>query len=119
MTNELSIASAPITTDAQAREHLDLLMGLIGVDGLVAALALPNLGAEVDQHASAVRESLAAAGRAVVPLALAGYSRSVLAAHERHGRPLPDPATIDWIAPEWTVLRLLGVCWLAEQTGAL
>jgi hypothetical protein len=119
MTNELSTASAPLVTDAAARAYLDRLMALAGVDGLVAALALPGLLADVDQHAAAVRESLASAGRAVSALSLAGYARSVLAVHERHGRPLPDPATIDWSAPEWTVLRLVAVCALAEESCSL
>jgi hypothetical protein len=118
-TNELSAATAPLTTDAAARTYLDQLMALVGIDGLVASLALPGLLADVDQHASAVRESLVSAGRAIVPLSLASYARSVLAVHERHGRALPDVTRIDWAEPEWTELRLVAVCALAEEHACL
>src|SRR4051812_1615067 len=118
-TNELSAAAAPLTTDAAARGYLDRLMALIGVDGLMAAAVLPGLLADVDQHAAAVRESLSSAGRAVAPMSLASYARSVLAVRERQGRPTPDVTKVDWAEPEWTVLRLVAVWSLAEQSGSL
>jgi hypothetical protein len=105
-------AAAEVT----ARLILDQIMARVGVDGLVASLRSPGLLAIVDQHAAAVRESLAAAGRFVDPTSLAGYARSVLAVAERHGRELPDGADLDWSTAEWFVLRLVGVCSLADQT---
>jgi Family of unknown function (DUF6401) len=110
-----AIEPAP-ATEITARLYLDQIMALIGVDGLVEALSTPGLLAEVDQHAAAVRDSIAAAEKQLEPVALAGYARSVLAAHQRHGRELPAADAIDWAEPGWTVLRLLGVCTLAEET---
>ena len=111
MSNERFAATQEPTTDASAREYLEEIMALVGVDGLVEALSTPGLLAHVDQHAAAVRESIRAAGRAIDPPALASYARSVLAVHRRCGRELP--AAIDWAAPGWTVLRLLAVCSMA------
>ncbi|MER7003334.1 DUF6401 family natural product biosynthesis protein [Dactylosporangium sp. NPDC000555] len=125
MNNELTPA-VPVAFDAgylataelDARFHLDQVMAMIGVDGLVEALAQPFLLARVDQHAAAVRESLIAAGKAIDPISLASYARSVIAAHERHGRPLPTPESVDWSDADWTVLRLVAVCHLADAADA-
>jgi hypothetical protein len=111
MSNERFAAIDELTTDLSARQYLDQIMALVGVDGLVEALSTPGLLAQVDQHAAAVRDSIAAADRPIGPLALASYARSVLAVHRRCGRELPS--TVDWAHPEWTVLRLLAVCSLA------
>ena len=92
-------------------------MAMVGVDGLVEALSSPGLLARVDQHAAAVRESITSAGKPIDPVSLAGYARSVLAVHERHGRELPTPATVNWSDPDWTVLRLVAVCSLADAEG--
>jgi hypothetical protein len=107
-------AFAQPTTDTAARQYLDQIMAMVGVDGLVEVLSSPGLLALVDQHAAAVRESLASAGKPVDAISLSGYARSVLAVHERHGRPLPSPETVSWESPEWTVLRLVAVCSLAD-----
>ena len=101
--------------EVTARLFLDQIMARVGVDGLVTALRSPGLLAVLDQHAAAVRESLAAAGRFVDPPSLAGYARSVLAVAERHGRELPDGAELDWSKAEWFVLRLVAVCSLADE----
>jgi Family of unknown function (DUF6401) len=103
-------AFAQPTTDTAARQYLDQIMAMVGVDGLVEALSSPGVLALVDQHAAAVRDSLESAGKQIGPIALAGYARSVLAVHERHGRPLPSPSTVAWERPEWTVVRLVAVC---------
>lgn len=108
-------AFAQPTTDAAARQYLDRIMAMIGVDGLVEALSSPGLLALVDQHAAAVRDSIVSAGREVDPISLSGYARSVLAVHERHGRELPSPSTVSWESPEWTVVRLVAVCSLADE----
>ncbi|WP_432977959.1 DUF6401 family natural product biosynthesis protein [Dactylosporangium sp. CA-233914] len=125
MNNELTPAAAVeldaaylATAELDARFHLDRVMAMVGVDGLVEALAQPYLLAKIDQHAAAVRESLTAAGKRVDALSLAGYARSVIAVHQRHGRPLPTPDSIDWAAADWTVLRLVAVCHLADATDA-
>ncbi|WP_238006062.1 DUF6401 family natural product biosynthesis protein [Dactylosporangium sp. AC04546] len=106
------------TAELDARHYLDQVMAMVGVDGLVEALAQPFLLAKVDQHAAAVRESLTAAGKPVDSISLAGYARSVIAVHQRHGRPLPTPDSVDWAAADWTVLRLVAVCHLADAAGA-
>jgi hypothetical protein len=111
MSNERFAAIEEPTTDASARQYLDQIMALVGVDGLVEALSTPGLLAQVDQHAAAVRESIRAAEKPVGPAALASYARSVLAVHQRCGRDLPS--AVDWTTPGWTVLRLLAVCSMA------
>ncbi|MFG2044772.1 DUF6401 family natural product biosynthesis protein [Dactylosporangium sp. NPDC048998] len=106
------------TAELDSRFYLDHVMAMVGIDGLVEALAQPFLLARVDQHAAAVRESLLAAGKAIDPISLAGYARSFIAAHQRHGRPLPTPDSVDWSDANWTVLRLVAVCHLADAADA-
>jgi hypothetical protein len=107
-----------------ARAFLDDLMARVGVDGLAAALADPGLLAQVDQHAAAVREALRGAGRAADAAGLAAYGRSVVAAADRMGRPVPQAGRAyvsgpDWLAAEWHLLRLVAVCLIAETAGLL
>ncbi|GAA3223760.1 DUF6401 family natural product biosynthesis protein [Dactylosporangium siamense] len=111
-------ASYLATAELDARFYLDQVMAMVGVDGLVEALAQPFLLAKVDQHAAAVRQSITAAGKAIDSISLAGYARSVIAVHQRHGRPLPTPDSIDWTDADWTVLRLVSVCSLADAADA-
>lgn len=110
--------SARPTTTAQARDALDQLMAQVGVDGLVEALTHPGLMARVDQHAAAVRDAVAATG-GTDAVSLARYARSIVAAAERVGRPLGDPADVDWPNADWHVLRLVAVCALADELGLL
>ena len=137
MTNEF-LAFAPVSADASspppaatstgadvaARALLDEMMARVGVDGLVAAHADTGLLAQVDQHAAAVREALAHAGRAADAEGLASYARSIAAAAERMGRPVPQPGHAyvsgsAWLAAEWHLLRLVAVCMIAESSGLL
>jgi hypothetical protein len=129
MSNERTPAAQPVqssafdasylaTAELDARFYLDQVMAMVGVDGLVEALTQPFLLAKVDQHAAAVRQSITAAGRNIDPISLAGYARSVIAVHQRHGRPLPTPDTVDWSDADWTVLRLVSVCSLADAADA-
>jgi hypothetical protein len=125
MSNELTPAAQTAfdasylaTAELDARFYLDQVMAMVGVDGLVEALAQPFLLAKVDQHAAAVRQSITAAGKAIDSISLAGYARSVLAVQQRHGRPLPTPDSIDWTDADWTVLRLVSVCSLADAADA-
>jgi len=101
-----------------AARSLDQLMATVGVDGLVAALRTPGLLAEIDQHAAAVRDAVAAAGREVDALSLAGYARSVAAAAHRTGRSI-DGRTADWTRAGWHLLRLTAVCAIADEVGCL
>jgi hypothetical protein len=103
---------------------LDDMMARVGVDGLAAALGDPGLLAQVDQHAAAVRESLHHAGRTVDASGLAAYARSVAAAADRMGRPVPEPGHAyvsgsAWLAAEWHLVRLVAVCLIAEGEGLL
>lgn len=126
MSNELTPAAARTAFDASylataeldARFYLDQVMAMVGVDGLVEALKQPFLLAKVDQHAAAVRQSLTAAGKGIDSISLAGYARSVIAVHQRHGRALPTPDSVDWSDADWTVLRLVSVCSLADAADA-
>ncbi|SDY97810.1 hypothetical protein SAMN05444365_104399 [Micromonospora pattaloongensis] len=118
---------------ADAVDALDDLMARVGVDGLTAALAHPVLMTVVTQHTAAVRESVDSAGHPVDPdgvdsagrpvdlIGLVTYARSVVAAAERSGCPLPAPGEADlscsdWLGAPWPLLRLLGVCALIEET---
>jgi hypothetical protein len=126
MTNEF-LAFAPISAAPAvdpARALLDEMMARVGVDGLAAALGDPGLLAEVDQHAAAVREALEHAGRAVDAEGLAAYAKSVAAAAERMGRPVPQPGQayvsgFAWLSAEWHLMRLVAVCMIAESAGLL
>jgi hypothetical protein len=125
MTNE-NLAFAPISAAAvdSARALLDEMMARVGVDGLVAAHTDAGLLAQVDQHAAAVRDALAHAGRAVDAGGLASYAKSIVAAAHRMGRPVPEPghayrSGIAWMAAEWHLLRLVAVCMIAEAAGLL
>jgi hypothetical protein len=115
---------APIVSLDPALALLDEMMARVGVDGLAAALGDAGLLAQIDQHAAAVRESLHQAGRAVDAAGLAAYARSVAAAAQRMGRPLPEPghaylSRSAWLAAEWHMIRLVAVCMLAEREGLL
>jgi hypothetical protein len=125
MTNEF-LAFAPISAAPadEARALLDEMMARVGVDGLVAAHADPGLLAQVDQHAAAVREALGHAGRAADADGLAAYAKSIAAAAERMGRPVPQPGRAyvsgpAWLAAEWHLLRLVAVCMIAESAELL
>jgi hypothetical protein len=126
MTNEF-LAFAPVSTApiaCPARVMLDEMMARVGVDGLVAAHADPGLLAQVDQHAAAVRDALAHAGREVGAEGLASYAKSIVAAAERMGRPVPQPghAPISgtaWLTAEWHLMRLVAVCMIAESAELL
>jgi hypothetical protein len=120
LTERIPSQSQPCTfgaeagTDLASRMYLDQVMAMVGVDGLVAALRTPALLAAVDQHAAAVRTSLHAAGKRIDADSLAAYARSVFAVAQRCNWSLPEHDAIDWRRPEWTVLRLVSVCSLAE-----
>jgi hypothetical protein len=103
---------------------LDEMMARVGVDGLVAALSDPAVLAAVDQHAAAVRDTLASAGRTVDADGLAAYARSIVAAARRMGRALPAPgeapvATAAWRQAEWHLIRLVAVCAIADEAALL
>ena len=126
MTNFAPLAAAVSAASAArpAALYLDEMMARVGVDGLAAAFAEPALLAEVDQHAAAVREALRDAGRALDAAGLAAYARSIAAASVRAGRPLPEPGqapitAAEWRGAHWPLLRLVGVCLLAEEAGLL
>jgi hypothetical protein len=125
MTNEF-LAFAPISTAPidPARALLDEMMARVGVDGLAAALGDAGLLAQVDQHAAAVRDALGQAGREVDAEGLASYAKSIAAAADRMGRPVPQPGHAylsgsAWLAAEWHLMRLVAVCMIAESAGLL
>ena len=125
MTNEF-LAFAPISTVPAdpAGALLDEMMARVGVDGLAAALGDAGLLAQVDQHAAAVRDALAGAGREVDAEGLAAYAKSIAAAADRMGRPVPQPGHAylsgsAWLAAEWHLMRLVAVCMIAESAGLL
>ena len=126
MTNEF-LAFAPVSTAAvvdPARALLDEMMARVGVDGLAAALGDAGLLAQVDQHAAAVRDALRDAGRTVDAQGLAAYAKSIAAAADRMGRPVPQPghayvSGVAWLAAEWHLMRLVAVCMIAESAGLL
>jgi hypothetical protein len=125
MTNEfLAFAPFPTAPANPARALLDEMMARVGVDGLAAALGDAGLLAQVDQHAAAVRDALGNAGRAVDTEGLAAYAKSIAAAADRMGRPVPQPghaylSGTAWLAAEWHLMRLVAVCMIAESAGLL
>jgi Family of unknown function (DUF6401) len=122
MTSDFSAATAPTELAGRAHATLDNLMARVGVDGLYAALTEPGLLAAVDQHATAVRESIRRSGRRFGLPALARYAESVLAAAHRMGRTVPQAGEadkLDWARAEWHLVRLVAVCALAEERGLL
>lgn len=129
MTNDFLAFAAPIAADPvvpadPAQALLDDMMARVGVDGLAAALGDVGLLAQVDQHAAAVREALQRAGREADAAGLAAYARSIVAAADRMGRPVPAPGEAyvsgaAWLGAEWHLMRLVAVCQIAESAGLL
>jgi hypothetical protein len=116
MTSEQPLTADTTAIDA-ARTSLDHLMGWVGVDGLVAAIASPGLLAAVDQHAAVVRETLGS--QVTEAPALAGYARDVHALAVRAGHRLPDPTRLDWSRAPSYLLRLVAVCVLAGAADCI
>jgi Family of unknown function (DUF6401) len=118
MTSEFNVTTnpAPASTPELVLEEI---MAQVGVDGLVAAMGRPGLMAAVDQHAAAIRDSLAASGLKLEAGPLAGYASSVAAAAVRMGRELPEPTLVDWTKASWFQLRLMAVCVLAINNEVL
>jgi hypothetical protein len=129
MTNEF-LAFAPIQPAAAGPIQdsdtalLDEMMASVGVDGLIAALTDPAVLAGIDQHAAAVRDALASAGRRADAAGLAAYAKSIAFAARRAGRPLPAPGSAPicgpgWMAADWHHMRLVAVCAIADANGIL
>jgi hypothetical protein len=118
MTSEFNVTTNPAPATAP-EAFLEEIMAKVGVDGLVAAMGRPGLMAVVDQHAAAIRDSLASSGLKLEAGPLAGYASSVAAAAVRMGRELPEPATMDWSKASWFQLRLMAVCSLAITNEVL
>jgi hypothetical protein len=119
----ISAASIAVPSDP-ATAVLDEMMARVGIDGLVAALADPAVLALVDQHAAAVRDALADSDRPADEDGLAAYARSIAAAARRMSRSLPAPGeapvdTTGWLDAEWHLLRLVGVCAIAVESGLI
>jgi hypothetical protein len=103
-----------------ARRVLARLHEQVGTAGLAAAVAIPGLGAVVDQHAAAVRDILTAGvepGVAVAdPVLLAGYAQGVLDHLRETGAALEAPGDpAGWLHADWASVRLLAVCSLAKS----
>ncbi|MPZ83491.1 MAG: hypothetical protein GEV28_25095 [Actinophytocola sp.] len=107
--------------ERSARRVLDRLHEQVGAAGLIAAAAIPGLGAVVDQHTAAVRDILTVgveSGAVVVAgsVLLAGYAQGVLDHLRESDRPLRVPADpIGWLHADWVSVRLLAVCALAKD----
>jgi len=110
-------AFAQPTTDTAAREYLDRIMAMVGVDGLVEALSSPGLLALVDQHAAAVRDSLGDPEAGPNATSLAGYAtglRDALIDSDWQLAPLDE---VDWRQADWPTLRLTAICGIARALG--
>ncbi|SCL31228.1 hypothetical protein GA0074692_3073 [Micromonospora pallida] len=101
------------TAVGMARASIAALTVSIGTAGLAATARRPDLLAQVDQHAAAVRDSLDGDRRPLTLAALAGYAEGVRAAAVEHGWTSPS-GPVDWSAPGWVLTRLLAVCALAR-----
>ena len=100
-----------------AHASLDELSASVGHSGLAAAAGTPGLLATVDQHAAAVRDSLAGDVRPLSPIILAAYAEGVRDAAFKHGW-TPPAGPIDWTGGDWVLHRLLAVCQLAQTLPA-
>jgi hypothetical protein len=100
-----------------ARRYLNELGERLGTAGLLAAAASPGVLAAIDQHSAAVRDILhfGVPGTAAVAGAvlLAGYARGVLDEAAAQGWTMPS--VVDWSTADWTTLRLVAVCALADR----
>jgi hypothetical protein len=100
-----------------ARSSLHGLMAAMGYAGLSTARRMPALLASVDQHAAAIRDSLAADEKPISAVALAAYAEGVRDAALRHGWRAPSGA-VDWTSDDWVLHRLLAVCLLSHALHA-
>jgi hypothetical protein len=95
------------------------LRDAIGHNELAAALRIPAVVAQLDQHAAAVRDILAfgvPSGRGVDPgVLLAGYGRGLVDQAAERGRPVRRIGRGGWPHAEWLDLRLAAVCLLADE----
>ncbi|TDO68693.1 hypothetical protein EV651_102616 [Kribbella sp. VKM Ac-2571] len=102
-------------SESAAREKLSKLADTLATAGLTAGLAIPAVGAQIDQHAAAVRDILAfgvtGAGVVAGVVLLAGYADGVLDEAADAGWSLPEQ--VDWTRADWTALRLAAVAGLA------
>jgi len=97
-----------------ARASLAELVTVVGRPGLTVAADRPQLLAQVDQHAAAVRESLGYGDGPIDEVALAGYATAIRDAALASGCTL-DPLQQDWVHPSWELLRLLAICSLVHR----
>jgi hypothetical protein len=118
MTSELPV-TARLAAATAPEAVLEGIMARVGAAGLAATVRTPGLMAAVDQHAAAVRESLAANDLPIAAVPLAGYGSSVVAAAGRMGWTLPAPTSMDWSRANWFQLRLMAVCALAVAHGCV
>lgn len=71
----------------------------------------PGLVAMVDQHAAAIRDSIERDGVRLSRQSLTHYLHGFLDGIRERGWYSSDTAL------DWETLRLMAVCWLAEQRG--
>jgi hypothetical protein len=105
--------------ERSARRVLARLHEQVGAAGLAAAVAIPALGAAVDQHAAAVRDILTTGAEPGVAVAgtvlLAGYAQGVLDHLRETGTAVEAPRDVfGWLHADWAGVRLLAVCALAK-----
>jgi hypothetical protein len=99
-----------------AQATLTSLQGQLGQDGLLAAASIPALLANIDQHAAAVRDTLATGEETPGMVALAGYADGLCDAAAQHGWQ-PPIGKADWSGADWPLVRLMAVCALASDAG--
>jgi hypothetical protein len=111
--NSLFSGAAARAALRSAHASLDELTASVGATGLVAAAGNPGLTAALDQHTAGIRDSLSADVRPLTAVILAAYAEGVRDAAFTHGW-RPPAGEIDWTGNDWVLLRLLGVCVLAQ-----
>ncbi|WP_063822815.1 DUF6401 family natural product biosynthesis protein [Kribbella flavida] len=103
----------------RVESSLEWLRDALGRAELAAALRIPGVVAQLDQHAAAVRDILALgvpSGRGVDPrVLLAGYGRGLVDQAAELGRPVRRIGRGGWAGAEWLDLRLAAVCLLADE----
>ncbi|GAA0358383.1 DUF6401 family natural product biosynthesis protein [Actinoallomurus spadix] len=95
-----------------ARELVRQMIDEVGEDGVAAMGRLPGLAAAVDQHAAAIRDLVAGAGRELTPQFLREYLDEFTDAAIERGW-WPDEAF------DFETVRVIAICALIRELEAL
>lgn len=99
-----------------ARRTLINLVTHLGAAGIAAGRRFPALLAQIDQHATAIRQALSPFGGELSIVALAGYAEGLRSITGEAGWPSAPTSAERWLHADPIVLRLVAVCQLATAS---